>query len=57
LAGTFYRFPGFGYKIGVKNPTATQTMMRILCGDLRYSEVVDYALKRLAGGWLPGGGK
>ncbi|WP_071518299.1 geranylgeranyl reductase family protein [Geitlerinema sp. PCC 9228] len=57
LAGTFYRFPGFGYKIGVKNPTATQIMMRILCGDLRYSEVVDYALKRLAGGWLPGGGK
>lgn len=52
LTGTFFRFPGVGYKVGVKQPKATQIMVQIMCGELRYSEVVNRALKRL----LPFGG-
>ncbi|NEO41414.1 MAG: geranylgeranyl reductase family protein [Moorea sp. SIOASIH] len=47
LAGAFYSFPGIGYKVGVKKPVATQIMLNILCGQLRYSEVVNRAMKRL----------
>lgn len=54
LAGAFYRFPGPGYKIGVKTPEATQIMLKILCGELRYSEVVGRAMKRLTGGLFGG---
>lgn len=56
LAQAFYRFPGIGYKVGVKRPVATQKMAQILCGDLRYSEVVNSALKRLSSGLIPGRG-
>ncbi|NER30278.1 MAG: hypothetical protein F6J89_22300 [Symploca sp. SIO1C4] len=52
LTGTFFRFPGIGYKVGVKQPQATQIMLQIMCGELRYSEVVNRALKRL----IPFGG-
>lgn len=54
LAGAFYRFSGPGYKIGVKTPEATQIMLKILCGELRYSEVVGRAMKRLTGGLFGG---
>jgi geranylgeranyl reductase family protein len=47
LAGIFYRFPGVGYKIGVKRPSGPQLMTKILCGELRYGDVTDRALKRL----------
>jgi len=47
LAGAFYRFPGVGYKVGVKRPSGSQIMGRILCGELRYGDVVNRALKRL----------
>ena len=56
LAQAFYRFPGIGYKVGVKRPAATQKMAQILCGDLRYSEVANSALKRLSSGLIPGRG-
>ncbi|NET36268.1 MAG: geranylgeranyl reductase family protein [Cyanothece sp. SIO1E1] len=52
LTGTFFRFPGIGYRVGVKQPKATQIMLTILCGETRYSNVVNRALKRL----LPLGG-
>ncbi|MGB7440950.1 MAG: geranylgeranyl reductase family protein [Coleofasciculaceae cyanobacterium] len=47
LTGVFFRFPGVGYRVGVKQPKATQIMLKILCGQLRYSEVVNHAMKRL----------
>lgn len=56
LAGTFYSFPKIGYKVGVKQPTATMVMLKIMCGELRYSEVVNRALKRLGGSFTPGMG-
>ncbi len=51
LAGTFYRFPGIGYKVGVKRPSASQRMVKILCGELRYGDVAGRALKRLVPGF------
>ncbi|MCP2728183.1 geranylgeranyl reductase family protein [Limnofasciculus baicalensis] len=58
LAGGFYSFPKVGYKVGVKQPSATLIMLKILSGELRYSEVVNRALKRLGGSFVPGmGGK
>jgi geranylgeranyl reductase family protein len=56
LAGTFYRFPGIGYKVGVQRPSATQIMLKIMCGELRYSEVVNRALNRLGNNLIPGMG-
>ncbi|AKG22403.1 geranylgeranyl reductase family protein [Calothrix sp. 336/3] len=47
LAGIFYRFPGVGYKVGVKRPTAVGMMGKILCGELRYGDVAGRAIKRL----------
>jgi geranylgeranyl reductase family protein len=57
LAGVFYRVPGVGYKVGVKRPGATITMTKILCGELRYSEVAGLAIKRLSGNLIPGMGR
>ncbi|MEL7037455.1 MAG: geranylgeranyl reductase family protein [Cyanobacteria bacterium J06592_8] len=48
LAGLFYRFPGIGYKVGVKVPAATELMTKILCGELRYADVIDKAKKSLS---------
>lgn len=56
LAGVFYRVPGIGYKLGVKRPSATERMAEILCGQLRYSDVANRALKRLSTGLIPGMG-
>ena len=56
LAGVFYRVPGIGYKVGVKRPSATQRMGQILCGELRYGDVANRALKRLSSGLIPGMG-
>jgi len=51
LAGAFYRFPGVGYKVGVRRPSAVQIMGKILCGQLRYGDVAGRALKRLVPGF------
>ncbi|BAZ31792.1 geranylgeranyl reductase [Cylindrospermum sp. NIES-4074] len=51
LAGAFYRFPGIGYKAGVKRPAGVQIMGKVLCGELRYGDVVGRALKRLIPGF------
>lgn len=57
LAALFYRIPKVAYRIGVKRPTATQTMAKILCGELRYSEVANFAIKRLSSNLIPGMGR
>ncbi|BDI17232.1 hypothetical protein ANSO36C_30340 [Nostoc cf. commune SO-36] len=51
LGGAFYRFPGIGYKIGVKRPSGAKIMGKILCGELRYGDVAGRALKRLIPGF------
>lgn len=56
LAGLFYRIPGVGYKMGVKRPAATERIGQILCGDLRYADVVNTAMKKLGGSFIPGMG-
>ena len=56
LAAAFYQFPKLGYNAGVKRPSATVTMSKILSGELRYSDVANRALKRLSGGLIPGMG-
>ncbi len=53
LAGAFYRFSNIGYKVAVKHPSAPQIMGKIMCGELRYSDIADRALKRL----IPGFGR
>ncbi|MEC4813080.1 MAG: geranylgeranyl reductase family protein [Scytonema sp. PMC 1069.18] len=50
IAGLFYRFPGLAYKVGIKRPSAVQTMGKLLCGDLRYGDVAGRAIKRLTPG-------
>ncbi|MBD2139706.1 geranylgeranyl reductase family protein [Anabaena sp. FACHB-1237] len=51
LAGAFYRFPGIGYKVGVKRPSGAQIMGKILCGELKYGDVAGRALQRLIPGF------
>lgn len=57
LAGVFYRVPKVGYKVGVKRPAATDIMVKILCGQKRYSEIAGQAVKRLSTGLIPGMGR
>ncbi len=54
LAGIFYRVPNIGYKVGVKRPSATDRLGKILCGELRYADVANRALKKMGGGLIPG---
>ncbi|MDX2098490.1 MAG: geranylgeranyl reductase family protein [Leptolyngbyaceae cyanobacterium bins.59] len=56
LSGLFYRIPGIAYKIGVKRPTATEKMGQILCGELRYADIANSAIKRLSSSLIPGMG-
>jgi geranylgeranyl reductase family protein len=56
LAGVFYRVPGIGYKVGVKRPAATNRIGQILCGELRYADVANAAIKRLSSSLIPGMG-
>ncbi len=56
LAGLFYRVPGIGYKVGVKRPAATERIGQILCGELRYADVANAAIKRLSSSLIPGMG-
>jgi geranylgeranyl reductase family protein len=57
LAGLFYQFPKIAYKVGVKRPVAAQLMGKILCGELRYSDVTEQATKKLKASFIPGMGK
>jgi geranylgeranyl reductase family protein len=54
LAGVFYRVPGVAYKVGIKRPSASEKMAKVLCGELRYADVANRALKRLSSGLIPG---
>jgi geranylgeranyl reductase family protein len=56
LSGMFHQFPKIAYKVGVKRPSAAQLMGKILCGELRYSEVTDKAMKRIKSSLIPGMG-
>ncbi|HEY9698930.1 MAG TPA: geranylgeranyl reductase family protein [Trichocoleus sp.] len=56
IGNLFYRIPSFGYKVGIKRPSATERMGQILCGRLRYRDVATRALKRLTTGLIPGMG-
>lgn len=56
LAGVFYRIPNIGYKVGIKRPSATERIGQILCGELRYADVANRALKRLSSSLIPGMG-
>jgi flavin-dependent dehydrogenase len=48
LSGLFYRFPGVAYKAGGKVPTATKLISQILCGELRYADIANKAIKSLS---------
>ena len=48
LSGLFYRFPGMAYKNGVKVPAATKLISKILCGELRYTDIAKKAMKALS---------
>jgi geranylgeranyl reductase family protein len=48
IAALFYNFSSAGYNVGVKHPRAPQLMSKILCGQLRYSDVAGRAIKRLS---------
>lgn len=54
LAGLFYQFPKIAYKVGVKRASAAQVMGKILCGELRYSDITDQAVSRLKKSLIPG---
>lgn len=47
LAAVFYRLPRECYRVAISRPTATRTAARLLCGELRYSEIAPGALRRL----------
>jgi geranylgeranyl reductase family protein len=49
LAGAFYQFPKVGYKAGIKRPSASIAMARILAGELSYSDIAGKAIKKLTG--------
>jgi flavin-dependent dehydrogenase len=47
LARPFYQFTGAAYRAGVKSTSATPLMSKILCGELRYADIANRALKKL----------
>lgn len=56
LAGIFYQFPKMGYKVGVKQPVAVKLLSQILCGQLKYSAIIDRATVAVKKKVLPFGG-
>ena len=46
LAELFHCFPKFFYNLGAKRPEATQAMLRILNGELHYSDVGSRVLRK-----------
>ncbi|MBR8831117.1 MAG: Flavin-dependent monooxygenase [Chroococcopsis gigantea SAG 12.99] len=57
LSGLFYQLTQIAYKVGVKRPSAGQLMGRILCGELRYSDVTEQIMNRLKKLLIPGFGR
>lgn len=47
LARAFYQFTGAAYRAGVKLSMATESIGKILCGELRYADIANRALKKL----------
>ena len=52
LAKAFYMAPHLSYKAILNYPSATRAMGRVFTGELKYSDVVQKALKRISGGLL-----
>jgi geranylgeranyl reductase family protein len=52
LATAFYQFPKVGYKAGIKRPSASITMTKVLSGQLTYSEVAGRAIKKISGSFF-----
>lgn len=48
LAKLFYRFPAWGYQVGVKRESASQILVKIATGESRYSEIAQRGLRRLS---------
>lgn len=53
LAGIFYQFPKLAYTLGVKQPIAVQLFGQILCGQRKYSEIIDRAVQAVKGAISP----
>ena len=49
LAGAFYQFPKVAYKAGIKRPSASIAMARILAGEMSYSDIAGKAIKKITG--------
>lgn len=47
LAAAFYQFTGTAYRAGVKSQSATKLMGKVLCGEMRYADIANRALKKL----------
>lgn len=52
LAQAFYQWPRLGYRVGIQRPSGPEQMVKVLCGEQRYADVVHRALRRLSGGVL-----
>ena len=47
ISQVFYRFPGVGYQLGIKRPTAPRRIAQILSGELGYGDIAQRVIKRL----------
>ena len=47
IAQVFYRFPGVGYQLGVKRPTAPRRIAQILSGEMGYGDIAQRVIRRL----------
>ncbi|WOD37981.1 geranylgeranyl reductase family protein [Nodosilinea sp. E11] len=52
LARLVYQAPALAYRVGIKRPSSTLTMVKVFCGELSYGQVVQKAIQRLSGGLL-----
>ena len=47
IAQVFYRFPGLGYQLGIKRPTAPRRIAQILSGEMGYGDIAQRVINRL----------
>ena len=47
IAQVFYRFPGVGYQLGIKRPTAPRRIAQILSGEMGYGDIAQRVINRL----------
>jgi geranylgeranyl reductase family protein len=52
IARLVYQAPALTYRVGVKRPSSTLTLVNIFCGEVSYAQVASRAIKRLSGGLL-----